>query len=158
MFLENEWSFPVEISGKAVCHEILENAGFFRFAAVPLLLLLFSQVDKKQSVTRIFAMKSEISTPSSAWNLSFCPPHCQTINCGSWPVGIYYSMKSWVLGHQFTVKSNYSCWSRTLLFQVCGSWKGELTLIEHGDGGLVNRDETELHWDLVKVVRICAQR
>ena len=62
-------------------------------------------------------MKSKISTPSSAWNLSFCPPYCRAINCGSWPVGIYYSMKSRVLRHQFTVKSNYF-------------WRGELYYFE----------------------------
>ena len=126
--------------GRQSAMKFWKMQGYSIFAAVHPTI-----VQPKQSVTRSFAMKSEISTPSPAWNHSFCPPYCRAINCGSWPVGIYYSMKSGVLRHQFTVKSNYF-WSRTLLFQVCGSWKGEFTLIDH-DGVLVKNEITwtELH-------------
>ena len=53
--------------------------------------------------------------------------------------------------HQFTVKSNFF-WSRkTLLFQVCGSWREQFSLIDHdGDLGRWN----DMYWS-IKICQNC---
>ena len=108
-------------------------------------MLIICQTTQLKTIRQqSFAMKSEISTATSAWNLIFVPAIVERLTAAVASFGYITQLEvlnSWRRRLQFAVKSNYfwglvCCVGRSLQLQVCGSWGDPGSLIDH-DGHFV---------------------